>query len=421
MVEGPRRPPSIDAMRGDEGEHGAGHAHAHAHDHGASAASVREERQPALDEATEIAPGIIRIQLPISLPGLGHVNCYAMPDADGIALVDPGLPGPRAWKELRRRLHDADLPVERVHTVVVTHSHPDHFGQAGRFREEHGAKVVTHRLFRTFFDPDEEPDEISVEEIGTTRPTNAQVASMPEIDRSQPRMPWSGPMPWGQASSSPGGSGRRGAGSGPGRPPWRRRLQYRMMRGIGGRMGAVPTPTDRIEDATRLELGGRSWVSLHTPGHTNDHLCLFDPEAGVLISGDHVLPTITPHISGVGPIVDPLDAFFRSLDRVGELDGITQVLPAHGLPFDDLSGRATAIRRHHEDRLQLLRDASADWGWGTVPDYTRKLFPERSYGQMADSETYAHLEHLRLTGEAHVRDDGEDLLYLVGDSGTSAA
>lgn len=404
MVERARRPPSIDAMRGSEGEHDHGHAHA--------PTSVREERQPALDEATELAPGIIRIQLPISLPGLGHVNCYALPDERGITLVDPGLPGPKAWKQLRRRLAGADLPIERVHTVVVTHSHPDHFGQAGRLRDDHGARVVTHRLFRTFFDPIEEPDEIAVEEIGVA-PRNAQVASMPPTDPTAPRMPWGGPMPWGAASSSPGGARRSGAGRGPGRPPWRRRLQYRMMRRVGGRMGAVPRPTERIEDATRLELGGRSWVSLHTPGHTNDHLCLFDPEAGVLISGDHVLPTITPHISGVGPIVDPLDAFFRSLERVGELEGVTQVLPAHGLEFSDLAGRAAAIQRHHHDRLQLLRDASADWGWGTVPDYTRRLFPERSYGQMADSETYAHLEHLRLTGEAEVRDDGEDLLYLV--------
>ena len=55
---------------------------------------VREERRPARDEAEEVVPGVLRIQLPISLPGLGHVNCYAMEDAKGITLVDPGLPGP---------------------------------------------------------------------------------------------------------------------------------------------------------------------------------------------------------------------------------------------------------------------------------------------------------------------------------------
>jgi hypothetical protein len=39
------------------------------------------------------------------------------------------------------------------------------------------------------------------------------------------------------------------------------------------------------------------------------------------------------------------------------------------------------------------------------------LFQERSWGSMAESETYAHLEHLRLTGEATVDESGEQLRY----------
>ncbi|MGY6500023.1 MAG: MBL fold metallo-hydrolase [Acidimicrobiales bacterium] len=384
----------------------------HHHRGSPGGATVREERQPAQDDPVEVAAGIIRIQLPISLPGLGHVNCYAMPDERGVTLVDPGLPGPKAWKELTTRLGRADIDPSRVHTVVVTHSHPDHFGQAGRFLADHDARIVTHRSFRTFFDPDEEPDEISIDDGA---PRNATVRR-PDPDGPPPARrplgPWAGPMPWGDSSS--GGKIGRGGPKGPGRPPLKRRLQYRMMRLVGGRMGAVPRPTHRVDDAERLDLGGRSWVSMHTPGHTIDHLCLFDPEAGVLISGDHVLPTITPHISGVGVSVDPLTDFFASLERVGELDQVTQVLPAHGLEFSDLAARAEAIRHHHEDRLQILRDASAEVGWATVPQYSERLFPPRSYGQMADSETYAHLEHLRLTGEATVRDDGPELLYQVG-------
>ncbi len=398
-------------MGGQDDQQGS-HSHGHAHGHG-SGTSVREERQPPQDDPLEVAPGIIRVQLPISLPGLGHVNCYVLPDADGVTVVDPGLPGPKAWKELTNRLDRADVPLDRIHTVVVTHSHPDHFGQAGRLLERNQARVITHRSFRTFFDPDEEPDELTVEDT----PANAQVASYTEAvgTTQRGRRPWGGPMPWGPTSSAgtQKGGRLRGGARGPGRPPLRRRLGYRMMRFAGGKMGAVPRPTHRVDDADRVDAGGRSWVSLHTPGHTNDHLCLYDPEAGILISGDHVLPTITPHISGVGSVVDPLTEFFRSLERVAELDGATTVLPAHGLAFEDLAGRAEAIRHHHEDRLQTLRDTSADVGWGTVADYSKQLFPERSWGQMADSETYAHLEHLRLTGEAQVRDDGDDLMYLI--------
>ena len=92
----------------------------------------KSEQEPASEEITEVAPGILRMQLPIWMPGLGHVNMYGLVDGDGVALIDPGLPGPQSWRALRKRLKDAGIPMKRVHTVIVTHSHPDHFGGAGR-------------------------------------------------------------------------------------------------------------------------------------------------------------------------------------------------------------------------------------------------------------------------------------------------
>ena len=52
----------------------------------------RQEQEDANPEVTEVAPDVLRMQLPISMPGLGHVNCYALIDEDGATLVDPGLP-----------------------------------------------------------------------------------------------------------------------------------------------------------------------------------------------------------------------------------------------------------------------------------------------------------------------------------------
>jgi glyoxylase-like metal-dependent hydrolase (beta-lactamase superfamily II) len=169
----------------------------------------------------------------------------------------------------------------------------------------------------------------------------------------------------------------------------------------------------RLEDAEVIELGGREWVSVHTPGHTPDHLCLFDPAGGVLLSGDHVLPSITPHISGVDAGPDPLTAFFASLEKVGELDGVSLVLPAHGHPFDDVVSRVKAIRRHHEERLERLRVAAGTLGEATVEQLSQRLFKPRSWGSMAESETYAHLEHLRLSGEAERRDREGSLVYSL--------
>jgi glyoxylase-like metal-dependent hydrolase (beta-lactamase superfamily II) len=138
---------------------------------------------------------------------------------------------------------------------------------------------------------------------------------------------------------------------------------------------------------------------MHTPGHTYDHLCLVDPEFGVVLTGDHVLPTITPHISGTSPHEDPLALFFQSLQRMMDITDVSVALPAHGHPFADLGGRAEHIIEHHEERLDIIRNAQADLPNGTVADFMRVLFHERSWGEMAESETYAHLEHLRQLGE----------------------
>ena len=81
------------------------------------------------------------------------------------------------------------------------------------------------------------------------------------------------------------------------------------------------------------------------PGHTPDHLCLYDPTYGVVLAGDHVLPTITPHIGAMdGFDEDPLAEFFHSLDRMAALPDVSVALPAHGHPFHDLA------KRVHGDR-----------------------------------------------------------------------
>jgi len=41
-----------------------------------------------------------------------------------------------------------------------------------------------------------------------------------------------------------------------------------------------------IEDGERVQLGSDSYEALHTPGHKNDHLCLYSEAAGVLFAGD---------------------------------------------------------------------------------------------------------------------------------------
>ena len=94
----------------------------------------RQEQEQARSEISEVGPGILRMELPIRLPGLGHVNMYALLDSEGAAVLDPGLPGPATWRAIQERLRQAGLKVKDVHTVLISHSHPDHFGCARRFQ-----------------------------------------------------------------------------------------------------------------------------------------------------------------------------------------------------------------------------------------------------------------------------------------------
>src|SRR5262245_5483041 len=113
---------------------------------------MREEQEDAQPEVTEVAPGILRAQIPINFTGLGHVNTYLLEDAQGWTAIDPGLPGPSSWKAIKDRLRQVGAKVGNVHTVIVTHSHPDHFGSAEKLRREAGGRLVTATDFRTFFD-----------------------------------------------------------------------------------------------------------------------------------------------------------------------------------------------------------------------------------------------------------------------------
>ena len=368
----------------------------------------RQEQEPARPEVVEVARDVLRMELPIRLPGLGHVNCYAILDANGAAVVDPGLPGPLTWSALQDRLRQAGLAVKDVHTVLVTHSHPDHFGCAVRFAKESGAKVVAHRSFH-FGPHGGDLPEASVDDLAAHHrhahgdPADEEEEDVPETLRTAldeaneilARAQVTGRTPWG---------GQRP------RPPFLVRLKWQAARFLG--KSFIPTITHPVEHGDVLQLAGREWFVVHTPGHTSDHFCLHDPDEQLMLAGDHVLPTITPHISGIASSPDPLASFFYSLDRVAEIQGVDQVLPAHGHPFTDLPARTEAIKRHHVERLDKVKGISRELGPATVQAFSQRLFKPRSWGAMAESETYAHLEHLRIAGDAERREDpGGALIY----------
>lgn len=388
----------------------------------------RQEQEDASDQIAEIAKDILRMQLPIRIPGLGHVNMYAMVDKEGVAVVDPGLPDAGTWEAIAHRLKQAGLAPRHIHTVFITHSHPDHFGGAVRIAKESGAKIVAHRAFHfggpsvrkrhtnanlpkhvSRLDPNELPghvhgagdahQEFSVDDLTAhmellekdrRRAQNPFFNFFGALKRIATPAPWKGP------------ADRAAIGD---------RLRWLTMATV--RRGSfLPSVTHHVEHGDVLRLAGREWFVQHTPGHTADHICLHDPETGAFMSGDHVLPSITPHIGGVSYLPDPLKSFFYSLDRIGEMQDVKLALPAHGHPFTNLAERAHSIKAHHHERLEEIAKIARELGRADVNAFMKRLFRERSWGDMAESETYAHLEHLRMAGKAAAfRSDQGRLVY----------
>jgi len=266
--------------------------------------SQKQEQEEARTEVTEVAKDILRMQLPIQMPGLGHVNMYCLLDGEGAAVIDPGLPDEASWAAIVERLAQVDLQPRHVHTVIVTHSHPDHFGGAARFAAETGCKVIAHRDFRVFGRAAAPHLDVSVEDLPDDGLGGRGPRPVPDNDsddtppwmldqNERPRMPWGGDPPTPSAAQ---------------------RARFEQARANGIRF--TPRLTHAVEHGSVMRLARRTFQVWHTPGHTNDHVCLHDPDAGIFIAGDHVLPSITPHISGHGGVQDPLQAFYDEITEV---------------------------------------------------------------------------------------------------------
>ena len=72
------------------------------------------------------------------------VNAFAVVVDDGVVLVDTGLP--RRADKIERAIEDAQRRIGEVHTILLTHWHPDHVGNVVELRRRTGARIVAHAI-----------------------------------------------------------------------------------------------------------------------------------------------------------------------------------------------------------------------------------------------------------------------------------
>jgi glyoxylase-like metal-dependent hydrolase (beta-lactamase superfamily II) len=89
------------------------------------------------DVMREVIDGVIEIPI-------GYVNAYAVVVDDGVVLIDTGLPG-RADK-VASAVAATRHRIGEVHTILLTHWHPDHVGGVAELRRRSGARIVAHAI-----------------------------------------------------------------------------------------------------------------------------------------------------------------------------------------------------------------------------------------------------------------------------------
>lgn len=322
-----------------------------------------EERPTRRIEGFAVAGGVWATAIPFPSP-LAYSYSYALRYADGIVLVDLGWDSDEAWQALLSGLARAGATLDDVRGVVVTHAHPDHYGLASRIREQTSAWIGAH--------PGERAN-IRVD-AGERRQRVGEIAAWLE-DCGVPAV---------------------------------------LLADLQGELGALDAVLPTIEPDVELADGvpvpgtGGALVPVHTPGHTAGHLCFHDRERNLLLTGDHVLPKVTPNVArrpGSGP--DPLRDFRTSLHRLDGIPDSAMVLPGHEWPFDRLSRRLDTLHKHHDRRLAEIERAVARgcdtvWAVAEAVAWARAFmaFTPRSL-RSALAETSAHL--MRLAEDGRIR------------------
>jgi glyoxylase-like metal-dependent hydrolase (beta-lactamase superfamily II) len=142
----------------------------------------------------------------------------------------------------------------------------------------------------------------------------------------------------------------------------------------------------------------------HTPGHCSGQVCILMGD--ILLTADHILPSITPHQSpesitnytGIGH-------YLSALTKIEKLEGVRLGLGGHEQPIENIYARIPQLRVSVQRKLERVMDAIRAHGQpASVSDISKIMYPNK-HGYdilLALEETGAYVEYLYDHGELAV-------------------
>ncbi len=188
--------------------------------------------------------------MPLPWPGVPHCNAWAVASGSGIVLVDTGMHEPGSLAQLERALDQVNLRVEHVRLLACTPAHSDHWGQAAPIRDLAGCEFWMYpRLEHVSVGPSD---------------WAATLARRVEVARQS------------------------------GVPDATIRAFAERMKDVPSGIARAIEPDRELVPGVEIETDLGTWTVHETPGHAPSHVCLFQAERRLLISGDHLLGRISP-------------------------------------------------------------------------------------------------------------------------------
>lgn len=304
------------------------------------------------DMLTNVAEDIYQIRLPLPF-ALDHVNCYLLRGDDGWTIVDAGLNIPSIQAGWQAAFAELEIGPNDISQIILTHSHPDHYGLAGWLQVWCGATVWMS-------------------------PREAELAyhvwEKDNLYQAMARMLIRSGVPEDAATQAT--------------------TATQKMRAL-----TLPHPhtVKLLEAGAVLRMGNRQFHMIHAPGHSDGQLVFYDAEDQLLLSGDQVLIKITPNI-GLWPMTkpNPLGRYLASLKELALLE-VRLALPGHGSLIANWQARLSELQQHHAERLEGML-AAVNKSGSTPYQISAKVFQNRDLTahevRFAISETLAHLDYL---------------------------
>jgi len=301
----------------------------------------------------EVLSNLYKIELPLPQNPLGGVNCYLLKGEGQFLLIDTGMNRQECRQEIYSDLRSLDVDLKKT-DIFITHFHADHLGLATSLATETST---------IYLNSVEVPVVGNLEKHWRETSGFARLHGFPENE-----------------------------------------LDKALRAHPGYRYGLRDCADFSIlEEGDRIRIGDYSFVCIETPGHSPGHMCLYEPNKKILVSGDHILIDITPNIQLWSDKGDPLNEYLKSLDRIYDL-GVDLVLPGHRDIFTNHKKRIQEIKLHHEVRAneilsilekggQTAYEVASQMRWDVSYGFW-KLFPI-SQKWFAVGEALSHLKYLK--------------------------